>query len=362
VLTTLRFFAAMEVVLYHFNMLEGGEQAGLSLGGLWSGGYEAVSFFFILSGFVLVYALVDHRTGQLVGSPRSFWRARIGRIAPGYLLGLLVALPILLQAVFVIGVVTPRQFVEGAILTPLALQAWWPPVATVWNFPGWSLSVEAFFYVLFPSLVIVMARLEGALSLVLASLLVLGAVAARVGLSSWTPAETFESWSSFLLYFPLFHLPKFLLGMALGRYFAARQHPEKFYIRVFYASSLALVALFAFRPALPAWLFNDALLSFLYACVIVGAAGSGGASRLLAMPFLVLLGEASYSIYILHAPLEFWWHSLVGALPGLGMPASSPLSFALAALSYCVFVVSLALLAHLFVERPMRRVIVERFA
>jgi peptidoglycan/LPS O-acetylase OafA/YrhL len=362
VLTTLRFFAAMEVVLFHFNMLEGGERAALPLNGLWSGGYEAVSFFFILSGFVLVYALVDRRTGQLVGSRRSFWRARIGRIAPGYLLGLLVALPILLQAVFVTGVVTLQRFVGGAILTPLALQAWWPPVAAVWNFPGWSLSVEAFFYALFPSLVVAMVRLDGARSMVLAYLLVLGAVAARVALSSLTPAETFESWPSFLLYFPLFHLPKFLLGMAMGRYFVARRHREKAYALVFYASALALVALFACRPTLPAWLFNDGFLSFLYACLILGGAGSGRASRLLAMPFLVLLGEASYSIYILHAPLEFWWHSLVGALPGLGMPASTPGSFALAALSYCVFVVGLAILSHLFVERPLRRVIAERFA
>jgi peptidoglycan/LPS O-acetylase OafA/YrhL len=178
--------------------------------------------------------------------------------------------------------------------------------------------------------------------------LVLATVIGRTFLSSLALDRFYESFPSFLLYFPLFHLPKFLFGMALGKFFTERRPPAMVCVALFWASALTLLALFVARPLLPTWIFNDAILSPLHACLIVGAAG-GGAPRLLELPFLVLLGEASYAIYILHAPLEFYWHAL----------ATSSLSVVPATLSYCLFVVAFALLAHRFIERPLRRSLIK---
>jgi peptidoglycan/LPS O-acetylase OafA/YrhL len=48
--------------------------------------------------------------------------------------------------------------VGGLIAVPLLLQAWYPPTAVLWNTPAWSLSVEAFFYALFPAICRLMGR------------------------------------------------------------------------------------------------------------------------------------------------------------------------------------------------------------
>ena len=305
VLTTLRFFAAMEVVLFHLYLLGDRRQTPLPFSGLLSGGYEAVSFFFILSGFVLTYASVDDTTGHLTVSRQSFWIARIGRIAPAYFLGLALALPILLHLTFITKFMPVKNFVEGVILTPFALQAWWPPAATVWNFPGWSLSVEAFFYALFPWLTVATVRLRPTGFLVAAYFLILGTTIGRAALSSSSLAQEYPSWPDFLLYFPVFHLPKFILGMALARYFmAGHSRFRSASASLLYLGSLSIMIVFACRSSLPTWMFSDAVLCPLCAFVIAGAAGGGREPKILASPFLVLLGEASY--LDLYSPRTHW--------------------------------------------------------
>ncbi len=74
-LTSLRFFAALWVVLFHIREF-----------GLWRGGitpyravvqlgYLGVSFFFVLSGFILVYVYAGREVPK-----RLFWQARFARV------------------------------------------------------------------------------------------------------------------------------------------------------------------------------------------------------------------------------------------------------------------------------------------
>ncbi|HVE66393.1 MAG TPA: acyltransferase, partial [Thermoanaerobaculia bacterium] len=147
-LTGLRFVAAMAVVLYHVPMKPFASETATRLTAY---GYLGVSLFFVLSGFILTYTYIDPHTGALRGSVRDFWWARVARIYPVYLIALLLSLPIFL--IFRVLVAAPAArppALLSAALTPLLLQAWWPTTATQWNTPGWSLSVELFFYALFP--------------------------------------------------------------------------------------------------------------------------------------------------------------------------------------------------------------------
>lgn len=66
VLTSLRFFAALVVVLFHYRL--GRIAPPFAVGGF---GYDAVIFFFVLSGFILVYAH-GQPGGQLSVSRRAF--------------------------------------------------------------------------------------------------------------------------------------------------------------------------------------------------------------------------------------------------------------------------------------------------
>ena len=110
-----------------------------------------VSFFFVLSGFILVYTYAGREIDK-----RDFYQARFARIYPAYLFS-----PAALVAVFLLRRIEnarPVLRIRGAPLRPgdrslvlLLLQAWLPAAALSWNAVAWSLSVEAFFYAIFPS-------------------------------------------------------------------------------------------------------------------------------------------------------------------------------------------------------------------
>jgi peptidoglycan/LPS O-acetylase OafA/YrhL len=160
ILTSLRFFAAAEVVVYHYS-------ADLSIptdffSGLAAGGYEAVTFFFVLSGFILtyVYTSARERDSFINVSTSEFWKARIARISPAYFLGLLLLLPSFVYSALIAKILPIELFILGLLLVPVFLQAWWPPAALLWNIPAWSLSIECFFYALFPALAHATARLS----------------------------------------------------------------------------------------------------------------------------------------------------------------------------------------------------------
>src|SRR5580765_4025535 len=86
-LTSLRFFAAFHVFLFHIQAM------GAVFGAVWfqklsSIGYVGVSFFFVLSGFILVYTYA----GKPINAG-DFWRARFARVYPAYAVALLLTLP-----------------------------------------------------------------------------------------------------------------------------------------------------------------------------------------------------------------------------------------------------------------------------
>ncbi len=145
-LTGLRFFLATAVVVYHY-----GEQLAPRLPApvrnLLGSGFLAVDVFFLLSGFVMAYNYLDG--DGLRGSPGNFWRARVARIVPVYWIGAMLFTPLAISQLW-----RGDATAFGAIFVSasLLLQAWAPSLALLWNPPGWSLSVEAFFYAAFPRL------------------------------------------------------------------------------------------------------------------------------------------------------------------------------------------------------------------
>jgi peptidoglycan/LPS O-acetylase OafA/YrhL len=348
-LTSLRFFAALHVVLYH------GEDYLLpsladhpALRNLIYSGPNSVGLFFVLSGFILTYTYLGPAAeGRLKRG--SFWAARFARVYPVYFFGLLVAAP-LAAAGFVRGGATLGRFaaVVGVELT--LVQAWTPQFALAWNGPGWSLSAEAFFYLVFPFLVPLLwpLRRRGLLLALLAFWLL-----AQVGpglyahappggwLGGWTPSAEFWSasvngvpyhdwgspWYTLLQYNPLGRLPEFLFGAAVGRLYLLRPTggwPAAWSLAAV-AAAVALLGALAYSPAplRQSLYFHNGLLTPLHGALIYGLArGSQGAvARGLSLRPLVLLGEASYALYILHMPLkellEAAVRNCIGDLPGV---------------------------------------------
>lgn len=351
ILTSLRFFAAAEVVAFHISTSSGGTAVpnGL-LKDLASGGFAAVAFFFVLSGFILSYAHAgpSENDGCDVKASR-FWRLRFARIAPAYYLGLLLSIPFVGYHLDVLAETGWSRFF-GPVLVILFLQAWWPRFALLWNFPAWSLSVECLFYAIFPSLARVLARVPRVTLFTITYALIVAATVYRSGFLSSPSFVLQEELPNlrFQAYFPLLHLPLFVFGMALGRLFLfGPRLSVRMHTAMLRAGVCILLLLFGGMHLFPWWTRSEAILALVFALIIFGGAGAGHPARLLARPGFVQLGEASYAMYILHIPLRFWWdfgQDMVGFrfLPWLSF------------LLYFVMVVVVSILVYRHIETPLR--------
>ncbi len=280
--------------------------------GLWRGGpapylatiklgYLGVSFFFVLSGFILVYVYTGHPL-----SKSRFWRARFARIYPAYLFSLLVTAPVLnfaLPHMRALHVSPPLVFLSF----PLLLESWFPSTLFFWNVVAWSLSVEAFFYLVFP---FALRRLHPLASRGLALWIALSWLASLAlsltyvrlhpdGVLHASSQDLFLPWLNALKFNPLLRLPDFLLGMGAGALFLRTPpHPRNSLIL---AGALLLALGIALQRFIPYPVMHSGLLAPAFALLIFGFATQPAWTRPLGAKPLILLGEASYSLYLLHA-------------------------------------------------------------
>lgn len=318
-LTGLRFLAALHVTAYHlYYEVFGGQGAPALLHGVLASGYVGVSLFFVLSGFILAYNYLDEPFATAEARSR-FWSARFARVYPVYALGLVLSLPFVLRWTtnrLGQGEVATEQL-ASLVLAPLLLQAWTPWTAIVWNSPGWSLSVEAFFYALFPALSPRIAALRGAALRRLA----LGACALALlppalywlvdpdGLGSSAGPYHSGTWLQLIRFHPLARVPEFLLGITTAA--LLREHPRSGAAAARWAGAATVLVLAVLTQSdrLPFPLLHNGLLAPAFALLIYGLAQSNGPfARALGSPPAILLGEASYALYLLQVPILLWVH------------------------------------------------------
>ncbi|HZU64273.1 MAG TPA: acyltransferase [Novosphingobium sp.] len=334
-LTSLRFFAALAVLASHLwplaeepNLLQPVART------LFFEGFAGVSFFFMLSGFILAHTYqAKLATGAI--SKRKYLALRIARIAP---LHWLVAAPFAVAALVAGGLAeAPKVGLNLALL-----QSWVPDADWYFtlNEPSWSLSDEAFFYVCFAFLAFWPVRRLGLLAAGL--LLADGAVAAwRVagghGAILVDGRNTFTHWLTYID--PAARLLDFVWGMLLYRL------PRKGGST--WLEALALALLFdamASAQALglaEAWRMQLAYLPYMALLIWTFAQGGGWFSRVLARTrWLVLLGDASFALYLVHLPVVhagLWLQDRLdeAALPWL--PWAAGVSMIAIALSVAVY-------------------------
>ena len=314
-LTSMRFAAAAFVAFHHFALLSGVHPPVGWVDTLLGLGYVSVNFFFVLSGFVLAWNYIDEQ-GQFRVSQRSFWVARVARLYPAYALALLFALPRFIQlaveggapAPGVVPLTNPWVVAATAVTTPLLLQVWFGLLS--WNTVAWSLSVEAFFYVTFPFIVprigratrkqlVVLGVIVAAAPILLTSVVFAGALGRS---ASWYEVATFTE--GFFYASPLIHWPEFVLGVIAGRLFQLRSlegRITRWKPGYEYLAVVAMLVLLLVFGQLPEAMFV-ATMAPVFGCLIFAFAhGQSAMARVLSWPVLILLGNASYALYLFHA-------------------------------------------------------------
>ena len=345
-LTGLRCLAAVNIVLFHFS----NPQSLGFLGPVVNAGYIALGLFFLLSGFVLGYNYAGQARAGSLDTVR-FWKARFTRLYPIYLLSLLLSWR-MVSAEY--GAHTHRMFWTGMVLTPLLLQGWIPSLATFLNTPAWAMPAEAFMYALFPWLARVKrpARVGHSL-LQLAGVWAVGMAPGLLYLVfqpdgiahpdrwSWGP------WLQALKYTPLPHLASFFFGILLAGLDEFVPRAGRLRLLLGVAGLAGVFILLELGPLVPYVLLHDGLLMPLFGCIVLGLAGENWLASAFSVRPLVVVGEASYCLYLLHFNLWNWIHDT--HLPErLGVARFDPW------LSYTVLL-AVALAALYLVEKPAQR-------
>lgn len=334
-MTGLRFFAALAVVALHIGdrVLGGRFQDATFIG------FVGVTFFFVLSGFVLTWSYRPGSSGQ-------FYRRRFARVWPLHAVTWALAIVFLALA---------GQGVDpvGDAAALLLVHAWGgADIAFAANGPSWSLSDEAFFYALFPLLIVIVGRVRARLALALLAAAVAAYVVVFVGLC------VAGNGGFTLLYLnPLGRLVDFLLGITIA---LAVKHGRRAPLSLPAALTVTVgaygaVVVWCAVNGVPDWLLPlytaDAIFLPVAVLLIWAAASDDGtrAGRFLEHPVMVRLGVWSFALYLTHAVLL---QAVELAADPHEWPIAGRVPGALLILAACI---ALSGVAYRFVEAPMER-------
>jgi peptidoglycan/LPS O-acetylase OafA/YrhL len=340
-LTFTRFVAALTVVYYHYG-------TGIFpfnnvvLRDLFLVGNISVSYFYVLSGFIM--AVVYNKKAVTKFDMKEYWLARFARVYPVYLLALLLTVLIM-----------DKGFVNNRVgfgLSSLMLQAWIPHFPTIYNYPGWSISIEAFFYALFPFIMVSFSR-SGTTRVALAVTV--------FWLSSNLLLAMFFNYlyvlppsveHDLLFYLPLMHLNTFLVGVVGGIIYV--RHGNKlaqFQLYNFFIMTISIlltVLVLCHRHSIESRLplTNGLLAPLFLVFIFTWSCDKTFISKFFSNKGFVLLGDASYSLYIMQLPIYIFFrgtinrNNLLGDVVGLH--------------TYVILLILMSIIIHLFVEKPAR--------
>jgi len=282
-------------------------------------GAGGVDVFFVISGFVMWTTVQHHPI-----SPLEFLRRRVIRIVPLYWIGTLAAAAF---AIWLPGLIPHAQATWPHVIKSLLFIPHLSPDGL--PFPmlgaGWTLDYEAFFYVLFAAALLLPRRFRlGAMTAALASVMIYG--------FSHPPAYLLLANPMLMefaagLWLAEARLRKLLPGSAMGWGLIAGG------VAIFAVLQGEFDRLSLWRPLL--WGFPALMM-------VTGALAIERAGKLFRSRVLTLLGDASYSIYLCHAPVldavgrVFHTHSSLAFL-SLAVPAP----------------IAVGIACHLWVEKPL---------
>jgi len=356
-LTSVRFLAASYVVIHHSALWTNQLHTDTWLGRFERNGFVAVSFFFVLSGYILAHVYLNQEDAF---DKRKFLISRFARIYPLLLLSLLLDAPLYFyRDVLARG---KHHLILAAIRSLFSvslLQAWFGSRLLGLNPPSWSLSAEAFFYVGFPLLAFSLSRWAKRIGWISIPILWSLAMAVPLAATLLQPALYAQVDSSQLQWVivlnPLLRIGELLAGIALcavqKRF--VEECPGLLRNRYGYLALAAAVVLFSVTidqsNRIPYMMISNGFLIPVWSLAIFGLVNiERGLATLLSHRWSVILGESSYALYLPHGMVFAYLAHYLHATSILFRMLLFPVLIACSIFSF------------FYVERPARTFILHR--
>lgn len=338
-----RGIAALLVVLHHATSLVSINAGATFAGGFFHAGFAGVDFFFVLSGFIIFHRHA-REFGQREKVAEYAWR-RLTRVFPVYWI---VTAAVLATAIAVPGyggadITNPAVLIHSFLLLPMN------PGPLL--FVGWTLTHELWFYLIFAGLIAAKGRwMKMLVALWIAAMVAMLCIPASGELfaNAWFRVAFMPLNLEFVMGCAAAWLVRRTGGMPAGVW--------KWMIAAG-AAGFTLLALAAARipvEDLQVRIPGFGLSAFL---IVLGMAGdklhgkaTGEGSTGLFHGALVFLGNASYSLYLVHTlALSIAWKlgEIAGVLPKIGPQGLAWICISASVVAGCLF--------HLIVERPLLR-------
>jgi len=288
-LTFTRFIAAISIVIYHYgdgSSLFNNEMVSF----IFNHANIGVSYFFILSGFVMIIAYSNNKKINFI----TYLKNRFARVYPVYFLAIVLTLLIYLFK--------DISF-NDLFLNITMLQAWLPDKALTVNYPGWSLSVELFFYISFPILFNYFYKdgYKKTTTIFIISFWFLSQLVFHYFLKE--NSLNLNPYSKSDVYYnPLLHFNEFLIGNLAGLFFLNKLDLKTGNYSIHIILLIIVLLLFLKFPF--GLEYHNGFLSIVFVpLIILISLNRGILNNILNRKLFIFLGEISFSIYILQRPV-----------------------------------------------------------
>jgi exopolysaccharide production protein ExoZ len=320
----LRAIAASVVVLYH--AMSAPSIVALFLVRI---GEFGVDLFFVISGYIMWTTTAGSGRG-----PLAFWGARLLRVAPLYWIftTLYMAIAFLRPDAVFNAAIEPLHIVKSYLFVP-AVHPSLGAIAPVYTL-GWTLNYEMFFYLVFGLCLLIPSR-KPRLAAMIGALLLLVLIG-TVGRSGGAVAAIYTN--------PI--LLEFAAGIVLACV-ASRLYTTRLGIG-WALIAIAAVWLLAAHQMEPS---PERIVAFGLPAIaaVAGALILEPSARLRPSRFALLLGDASYSIYLAHPFAQRIWYFVFGAVIGTETPAT----VALYVVTAIIAGIGGGIVSYMLIERPI---------
>lgn len=281
-ITFTRFLAALAIVLFHYGHHTFFYENNY-INFIITNANIGVSYFFILSGFIMVIAYNNKNINVL-----DYYKNRFARIYPMYIFALTLF-------IIISHTITKRLIFYHII----GIQSWLPGFPLTLNIPGWSISVEFFFYGMFPLIFYLLKKYSlKTVSIAIIIIWIVTQLFTHIFIENFYEGYPSKN-HDFVYYFPLMHLNEFLIGNLAALFFLTKMKSKNYdiFILLFVLATIAIIKFTSLH------LHNGLMAITFVPLIVLISANNGYITKIFNHKILFYLGEVSYSLYILQYPV-----------------------------------------------------------